>query len=90
MLDASTITHLFYKQNFLLLREYSNALSLPKETVSILTDSLSAIHTLQKFPPDDNIHLITTALFRLQQLAEQGKSIHFMWISSQTILEAKV
>lgn len=59
----------------------SHALSLPQELIYILTDSLSALHTLQKFP-EDNIHLISTTLFRLQQLIEQGKSIYFMWIPS--------
>lgn len=60
------------------------ALSLSQKSIYILTDSLSAIHALQKFPPANNIHLLTTALFRVQQLAEQGKSIHFMWIPSHS------
>lgn len=48
-----------------------------QQSVYILTDS-SAMHSLQKLPPDDNFHLITSALLKLQQL-DQGKSVH-MWM----------
>jgi len=40
----------------------SHALSLSQKCIYILTDSLSAIHALQKFPPANKIHLLTTVL----------------------------
>lgn len=49
-----------------------------QQSVYILTDS-SAMHSLQKLPPDDNFHLITSALLKLQQL-DQGNSVHIMWM----------
>jgi len=61
---------------------FTHALRLPQDSIYILTDSLSAIHSLQKRPPDDNTQLITLALFKIQQLSDQGKSIHFQWIPS--------
>nr|XP_027234054.1 uncharacterized protein LOC113825424 [Penaeus vannamei] len=53
-----------------------------KNTVYILTDSLSALHTLQQQYHQDNIQLITSTLFKFQQLSEQGKSVTLMWIPS--------
>lgn len=60
------------------------SIQLVNNTIYIMTDSLSAIHSLQKIPPNDNIRLITTILFKLQQLTEQGKAINFMWIPSHS------
>jgi len=58
------------------------ALRCAKNTVYILTDSLPALHTLQQQYHQDNIQLITSTLFKLQQLSEQGKSVTLMWIPS--------
>jgi len=58
------------------------ALRCAKNTVYILTDSLTVLHTLQQQYHQDNIQLITSTLFKLQQLSEQGKSVTLMWIPS--------
>ncbi|XP_027239489.2 uncharacterized protein [Penaeus vannamei] len=50
--------------------------------IHILTDSLSAVYALQKTHHLDNVHLLTTILFKLTQLENQGKSITFRWIPS--------
>lgn len=50
--------------------------------IHILTDSLSAVYALQKTYHLDNVHLLTTILFKLTQLENQGKSITFRWIPS--------
>lgn len=50
--------------------------------IHVLIDSLSAVHALQKTHHLDNIHLLTTILFKLTQLEDQGRSITFRWIPS--------
>ncbi|XP_063615273.1 uncharacterized protein LOC134788316 [Penaeus indicus] len=51
-------------------------------TIHIFTDSLSAIQTLKKNQVTDNLKLVTTILFHIQQLEEQGKTLSLWWIPS--------
>ncbi|XP_069992289.1 uncharacterized protein [Penaeus vannamei] len=58
------------------------ALTTEHTIIHILTDSLSAVYALQKTHHLDNVHLLTTILFKSTQLENQGKSITFRWIPS--------
>ncbi|XP_063590563.1 uncharacterized protein LOC134767498 [Penaeus indicus] len=51
-------------------------------TIHIFTDSLLAIQTLKKNQVTDNLKLVTTILFHIQQLEEQGKTLSLWWIPS--------
>lgn len=62
-----------------------NTITQVREYVQLLVSDQDLV--LQKFPPSDNIYLITTALFKLQQLFEPGKTINIMWIPNHVVIE---
>ena len=51
-----------------------------REKINIFTDSLSALHALQKLPPADNIQIINQIIIHIQALKHHD--IHFHWIPS--------
>lgn len=50
--------------------------------IHVFTDSLSALHTLQCDQPTNNIRLMITIFFLIQQLEKQHRSLTFWWIPS--------
>jgi len=51
-------------------------------TIHIFTDSLSALETLKKNEVTDNLKLVATILYHIQQLEKQEKTLSFWWIPS--------
>ncbi|XP_063590245.1 uncharacterized protein LOC134767129 [Penaeus indicus] len=61
---------------------FRHAVYTTHSTIHIFTDSLSAIQTIKKNQATDNLKLVTTILFHIQQLEEQGKTLSLWWIPS--------
>ena len=52
------------------------------KTVTLLTDSMTALQTLQRTSPRDNVRLVTSTLQLLKELKDEGKSVTLAWIPS--------
>ncbi|XP_037784636.1 uncharacterized protein LOC119580598 [Penaeus monodon] len=75
---ASTLQTELYAINLAL----RHAIYTTYPTIHIFTDSLSALQTLKKNQVTDNLKLVTTILYYIQQLEEQEKTLSFWWIPS--------
>lgn len=64
--------------------ELRHALTIPDPKVYILTESLSAMHTLQNSHPVYNLSLTATIFRPIKGMAEQGKSMSFAYITNIT------
>lgn len=83
----SSDTTIFQAELFAIRAALKHALVCSETQAYILSGSLFTLHTLREADNLDNIRLDTSTLFRLQQLARQGKSVSFMWIPSHTGIE---